>query len=52
MNIAGCFRTLNFCGFIAYILGENICGLFQVLAQFLFTKSETLLEYYHQKENV
>ena len=30
-------------------LGQNICRLFHILAQFLFTKSEAKLEYCHQK---
>ena len=30
-------------------LEQNICRLFHVLAQFLFTISETELEYYYQK---
>ena len=33
-------------------LGQNICLLFHVLAQFLFTISETEQNYYHQKVNV
>ena len=33
-------------------LGQNICRLFHVLAQFLFTTSETELDYYHQRVNV
>ena len=33
-------------------LGQNICNLFNFLVQFLFTTSETELEYYHQKINV
>ena len=33
-------------------LGQNICRLFHVLAQFLFTISETELEYYHQNMKV
>ena len=32
-----------------YNLGQNIWRLFDVLAQFLFTTSETELDYYHQK---
>ena len=32
-------------------LGQNICRHFHVLAQFLFTISETELDYYHQKMN-
>ena len=33
-------------------LGQNISGLFHVLAQFLFTTSETELDYYNQVVNV
>ena len=33
-------------------LGQNICSFFHVLAQFLFTTSETEIDYYHQKVNV
>ena len=33
-------------------LGQNIWRLFHVLTQFLFTASETELDYYHQKVNV
>ena len=33
-------------------LGQNICRIFHFLAQFLFTTSETKLDYYHQKVNV
>ena len=33
-------------------LGQNICNLFNFLVQFLFTTSETELDYYHQKINV
>ena len=36
-NLIGCF----------YNLGENIFGLFRVLAQSLFTASEMELDYYH-----
>ena len=32
-----------------YNLRQNICRFFHVLAQFLFTASETKLDYYHQK---
>ena len=35
-----------------YNLGQNIWRLFYVLAQFLFTTSETILDYHHQKVNV
>ena len=35
-----------------YNLGQNIYGLFHFLAQFVFTTSETELEYYQQKVNV
>ena len=30
-------------------LGQNICRLFHLLAQFFFTTSETELDFYHQK---
>ena len=33
-------------------LAQNICRLFHFLAQFLFTASETKLDYYRQRENV
>ena len=33
-------------------LGQNICRLFHVLVQFVFTKSETKLDYYHLKMNI
>ena len=33
-------------------LGQNICRLFNFLAQFVFTTSETEVDYYHQKVNV
>ena len=52
MNIGVCFYTLDFCGFMNLILGKYICGLFQVLPQFLLTKCEAELEYYHQKVNI
>ena len=32
--------------------GQNICRLFHVLAKFPFTKSESELDYYHQKVNI
>ena len=31
---------------------QNICRLFQFLTQFVFTTSETELDYYNQKVNV
>ena len=34
-----------------YKFGQNICTLFHFLAQFVFTTSETELDYYHQKVN-
>ena len=50
-----CMKSQNFviisCHTDTYNLGQNICGLFYVLAQFLFTTSETELNYYHQKVN-
>ena len=33
-------------------LGQNICRLFQFLAQFLFSTSETELDYYHWNVNI
>ena len=33
-------------------LRQNICRHFNILAKFLFTTSETKLDYYHQKVNV
>ena len=30
---------------------QNVCRLFQILAQFTFTKNEAELDYYHQKVN-
>ena len=35
-----------------YNLGQNICRLFHFLAQFVFTTSETEVDYYHQKVNL
>ena len=35
-----------------YNLEQNIYRLFHVLAQFLFTTSETEIDYYHQKVDV
>ena len=35
-----------------YNLGQNICRFFHVLEQFLFTTSETELDYYQQKVDV
>ena len=32
-----------------YVLGQELWRLFHVLAQFLFTTSQTELDYYHQK---
>ena len=45
---------LNFPQFVreTYNLGQNICGLFDFLAQLVFTTSETKLDYLHQKVNV
>ena len=37
---------------LSYNFGQNIWRLFHFLAQFLFTTSETELDYYHQKMNV
>ena len=45
-------KNLGFSKKWYYNLGQNICWLFHVLAQFLFTISETELNYYHQKVNV
>ena len=39
----------NLEGKFSYKLGQNVFKVFQVLAQFLDTKSETELNYYHQK---
>ena len=36
----------------SYNLGQNIFRLFQVLPQFIFTTSETELDYHHQKVRV
>ena len=38
--------------FSKYKFGQNICRLFHFLAKFVFTISETELDYYHQKVNV
>ena len=35
-----------------YNLGQNICRLFHFLARFLFTTSDTELDYYHNKTSV
>ena len=35
-----------------YNLGQNICKLFHVLAQFLLTTREMELDYYRKKANV
>ena len=35
-----------------YNLGPNICRLFHFLARFLFTTSDTELDYYHNKTSV
>ena len=35
-----------------YNLGHSICRLFDILAQFLFPKRETELDFHHQKVNV
>ena len=32
-------------------LGQNICRLCHILAQFFFTASETEQDYYHQKDS-
>ena len=37
--------------FSKYKSGQNICRLFHFLAKFVFTTSETELDYYHQKVN-
>ena len=34
---------------VFYNLGQKICTLFHFLARFVFTTSETELDYYHQK---
>ena len=36
----------------AYNIGQNTQRLFHFLAEFLFTTSETEVDYYHQKVNV
>ena len=33
-------------------LGQNICRLFHILAQFILTTNETELDYYHHRVNV
>ena len=38
--------------FKIFNIGQNICRLFHLLEQFLFTTSETELDYYQQKVNV
>ena len=35
-----------------YNLEQSIYRLFHALAQFLFTTSDTELDYYHQKKNI
>ena len=35
-----------------YNLEQNICRLFHFLAQFLFSASDTELDYYHHRVNV
>ena len=35
-----------------YNFGQNICRLFHFLARFLFTTSDTELDYYHNKTSV
>ena len=37
---------------LIYNLGQDIWRYFHVLAQFLFTTSETELQYYHQRVSV
>ena len=52
-ELALCF--LLWFGFLRdrfFNLGQNICRLFQFLAQFLFTTSETELDYYHWNVNI
>ena len=52
-DLALCF--LLWFGFLRdwfFNLGQNICRLFQFLAQFLFTTSETELDYYHWNVNI
>ena len=48
------FHSLSFFFFFFwyYNLGQITCRLFHLWAQFLFTASETELDYYHQKMNV
>ena len=35
-----------------YNLGQNICGLFHFLTRFLFTTTDTELDYHHKKKSV
>ena len=35
-----------------YSLRQNICRLFHFLARFLFTTSDTVLDYYHNKKSL
>ena len=53
-----CFEAIIYCYYIICMtvplrhnLRQNICRLFHVLAQFLFTTSATELDYYHQRMN-
>ena len=43
----GMLRTIK-----NYKLGQNICRLFHVLVEFLFTPSQKKLDYHHKKVNV
>ena len=45
-NIANSFWNTS------YNLEQNTCRLFHFLVQFVFTTSETELDYYHQKVNI
>ena len=45
-------KTQKLQGKVSDNLGQRICSLFRVLVQFLFTKSETELDYYREKQNV
>ena len=45
-----CWVSFNFCIYLC-ILGQNICRFFYFFAHFAFSRSETELQYYHQKVN-
>ena len=52
LNCTNCIGLFNRIERKLYNLGQNICRLFHVLAQLLFTASKTELDYYDQKANV